>query len=131
MNGLSKPPAAVAATLMISFALAFSGPAAAQVLYGVASGFGTGEQGSGGSGGGTGPGTGPGNFSQFHIIDLDTGVATEISMDIGFGGGISGLAIDRGGVLFSARGGRGLNPYYPAWYIGKLGSALSASQNRE
>ncbi len=97
---------AVVAALVISFAFAFSGQAAAEViLYGVASGFGTGEQGSGG----TAPGTGPGNFSQFHIVDLDTGIATEISMDIGFGGSVSGLAINPGGVLFSARGGRGPN----------------------
>ena len=104
MNRLSKLSAAVAATLMISLALGFSGQAAAKViLYGVASGFGTGEM------QGTGDGTGPGQFSQFHIIDLDTGVATEISMDIGFGGSLSGLAINRDGVLFSGTGGRGPN----------------------
>ena len=83
--------------------------AAAKVkLYGVASGFGTGE-GNDRPPPQSGPGTGPGQFSQFHIIDLDTGVATEISMDIGFGGDISGLAIGPPGVLFSATGGRGPN----------------------
>ncbi len=110
MYSFKKLFTAVVPVLMISFALAFSGQGAAQVkLYGVASGFGTGEQGSGGGGTGSGGGTGPGQFSQFHIIDLDTGVATEISMDIGFGGDISGLAISRPGVLFSATGGRGPN----------------------
>ena len=106
MNRLTKLSTTVMAILLISFTLVSNGEAAGKVvLYGVSSGFGTGEQGSGG----TAPGTGPGQFSQFHIIDIDTGVATEISRDIGFGGSISALAIDRNGVAFSAVRGRGPN----------------------
>ena len=80
------------------------------VLYGVASGFGTGEQGSGG----TAPGTGPGNFSLFLQVDFMTGATTEISMDIGFGGDVSGLAADRGGPRRDCvLGHRRSRPQYP------------------
>ncbi len=97
---------AVITTLIISFALAVSGPVTAEViLYGTSTGFGTGEMGSGGGGGGTGPG----NFSQFHRVDITTGVATEISMDIGFGGDVGGLAASSNNELFAGTGGRGPN----------------------
>ena len=106
MNKLATKLLALAAVLLTLFLLSFSGQATAEfVLYGVASGFGTGEQGSGG----TAPGTGPGNFSQFLQVDLNTGVATEISSDIGFGGDVSGLAASPDGILYSATGGRGPN----------------------
>ena len=92
---------------MISFSLAFSGPVAAVVvLYGTSTGFGTGEQGSGGN---PGSGGGKGSRSQFHRVDITTGVAHEISMDIGFGGDVGGLAADSSDVLFAGTGGRGPN----------------------
>ena len=98
----------VITTLMISFTLAFSGPVIAEIiLYGTSTGFGSGG-GQGGSGG-PGSGTGGGNVSQFHRIDIATGMTTEISMDIGYGGDVGGLATDLNNVLFAGTGGRGPN----------------------
>jgi hypothetical protein len=77
------------------------------ILYGTSTGFGSG--GGGGGTGGPGSGTGGGNFSQFHRVDIATGVATEISMDIGFGGDVGGLAANSNNVLFAGKGGRGPN----------------------
>jgi len=76
-------------------------------LYGTSTGAGTGG-GTGGSGG-PGSGTGGGNFSQFHRIDINTGIATEVSMDIGYGGDVGGLAADANNQLYAGTGGRGPN----------------------
>ncbi len=73
------------------------------ILYGTSTGFGTGD------GGGNQDGTGPGQFSLFHQVDITTGVATQISTDIGYGGGVGGLAANSDNVLFAGRGGRGPN----------------------
>ena len=96
-NGFAK-----ALALLVTIAFSASAPAAV-ILFGTSTGFGTGD-GSGGGGG-----TGPGNFSQFHRVNINTGVATEISADIGFGGDVGGLAADANGVLFAGTGGRGPN----------------------
>lgn len=95
------------ATALIAFIAIALSPAAKAgvVLYGTASGFGTGEMASGG----TGTGPAPGRFSQFHRVDINTGVATEISSDIGFGGDVGGLATDKNNVLYAGTGGRGPN----------------------
>ena len=77
------------------------------ILFGTSTGFGSG--GGGGGSGGPGSGTGGGNVSQFHRVDITTGVATEISMDIGFGGDVGGLAANSNNVLFAGTGGRGPN----------------------
>lgn len=95
--------------LLACLTLVFSSPAAAVVLYGTSTGFGTGGNANNAGGGGAGPGTGPGNFSQFHQIDLNTGVATQISSDIGYGGDVGGLAADSNNVLYAGSGGRGPN----------------------
>ena len=93
-----------AKALALSITIAFSASApAAVILFGTSTGFGTGD-GSGGGGG-----TGPGNFSQFHRVNINTGVTTEISADIGFGGDVGGLAADSNNVLFAGTGGRGPN----------------------
>ena len=95
--------------LLLCLTFFFSGSAGAVVLYGTSTGFGTGGNANGAGGGGNGPGTGPGNFSQFHQIDLGTGVATQISSDIGYGGDVGGLAADSNNVLYAGSGGRGPN----------------------
>ncbi|MCP4924961.1 MAG: hypothetical protein GY916_03345, partial [Gammaproteobacteria bacterium] len=101
---------AVPMVFVFSVSLVFSGSAQAVViLYGTSTGFGTGEQGSGGSGGGGGPGTGPGNFSQYHRINISTGVSIEISSDIGFGGDVGGLAVGPNDEILAGTGGRGPN----------------------
>ena len=54
-------------------------------------------------------GTGGGDVSQFHRIDINTGVATELGADIGFGGDVGGLVIDPDDVIYAGTGGRGPN----------------------
>ena len=96
--------------MVLAFNFAFSGTTfAGVILYGTSTGYGTGEAGGPGLGGCCGPGTGPANFSQFHRVDINTGVATEISGDIGFGGDVGGLAANSDNVLFAGSGGRGPN----------------------
>ena len=96
--------AGFAKALALSITIAFSASApAAVILFGTSTGFGTGD----GTGGGAG--TGPGNFSQFHRVNINTGVATEISADIGLDGDVGGLAADANNVLFAGTGGRGPN----------------------
>ena len=103
-NGKTFGSAGFAKALALSITIVFSASApAAVILFGTSTGFGTGD----GTGGGAG--TGPGNFSQFHRVNINTGVATEISADIGIDGDVGGLAADANNVLFAGTGGRGPN----------------------